>query len=181
MLAAQTLPNKFLWRATVMRPTRKANCLLIALLLSSLSFIQGCSGIRTYPNVGDKNLLILTETDSGSFFSKVRTAVDIFRVTSDCKTDYEGTVQLKDTPVEVSIPAGRLNYLVFVFASSGFLSSTSSTITYDALLRPQAGYNYTAKVSYIDDIYNVEMIETHPQKQEDKKIRLKSLQDCGTF
>ena len=163
-----------------MRPTRKASCLLIPILLT-FSFMQGCSGIKSYPNVGDKNLLILTETDSGSFFSRVRTAVDIYRVTSDCKTEYEGTIQLKDSPIEVSILADRLNYLVFVFASSGFLSSTSSSITYNALIRPQAGYNYTAKVSYIDDIYNVEMLETHPQKQESKKMRLKSLQDCGSF
>ena len=153
----------------------------IIVSLLAFSLLSGCSGIKTYPNTLANNFHVKTETDSGSMFSKVRTAVDIYRVNADCKTEYEGTVQLKDPSVEVGIPSGRLNYLVFVFASSGFLSSSSSTITYNALLKPRAGYNYDVKVSYIDDIYNVVIRETHPRKKRSREIELKDLNACETF
>ena len=71
------------------------------ILLLAYSFLAGCSGIKTYQNTLDKNLHIKTETYSGSMFSKVRAAVDIYRVDADCKTEYEGTVQLKNPSVVV--------------------------------------------------------------------------------
>ncbi len=153
----------------------------IILLLMVFSLLTNCSGIKTFPNTLYKNLNIKTETDSGSLFSKVRAAVDIYRVDSDCKTEYEGTVQLKNPSFEVGIPAGRLTYLVFVFSSSGFLSSSSSTITYNTLLKPRVGYNYDINVSYIDDIYNVVIWETHPSEKKGRKVELKELNACDSF
>lgn len=153
----------------------------IIVLLLAFSLLAGCSGIKTYPNILDTNLHIETETDSGSIFAKVRAAVDIYRVDADCKTDYEGTVQLKNPSVDVGIPSDRLSYLVFVFASSGFFSSSSGTITYDALLKPRAGYNYDVKARYIDNIYNVEIRETHPRKKKSREIELKGLNACDAF
>lgn len=153
---------------------------IIALILAP-SLLSGCSGIKTYPNALTKNLQIKIETDSGSMFSKVRTAVDIYRVDAECKTVYEGTVQLKNTSVEVGIPSDRLSYLVFVFANSGFLSNSSSMMSYDAMLKPHAGYNYDVKVTYMDDIYNVVMYETRPGKKKGREIELKGLNDCKAF
>jgi len=160
--------------------THMMNRHIIGLLLA-FSLLAGCSGIKTYQNTPDKNLHIKTETDSGSMFSKVRAAVDIYRVGPDCKTEYEGTVQLKKPSVDVGVPSGRLSYLVFVFASSGFLSNSSSTITYNTLLKPRVGYNYDIKVSYIDDIYNVVIWETHPSKKKSREIELKDLNACDSF
>jgi len=153
----------------------------IIVLLLALSLLAGCSGIKTYQNTIYKNLHIKTETDSGSMFSKVRAAVDIYRVDAECKTEYEGTVQLKNPSVDVGVPSSRLSYLVFVFARSGFLSSSSSTITYNTLLKPRVGYNYDIKVSYINDIYNVVIRETHPRNKKSREIELKSLNACDSY
>ena len=111
----------------------------------------------------------------------MRAAVNIYRVVPDCKTEYEGTVRLKKPSVDVGVPSGHLSYLVFVFASSGFLSSSSSTITYNTLLKPLDGYNYDIKVRYIDDIYNVVIWETHPSKKKSREIELKDLNKCDSF
>jgi hypothetical protein len=151
------------------------------IFLLAFSFLIGCSGIKTYQNSLYQNLHIKTETDSGSMFSKMRAAVDIYRVDADCKTKYEGTVQLKNPSVDVGVPSSRLSYLVFVFASSGFLSSSSSTITYNTLLKPRAGYNYDIKVSYIDNIYNVVIREVDPSKKKSREIELIDLNACNSF
>jgi hypothetical protein len=153
----------------------------LIILLWAYSVLAGCSGIKTYQSPQHKNLHIKTETDSGSIFSKVRAAVDIYRVDADCKTEYEGTIQLKTLYVNVGIPSSRLSYLVFVFSSSGLLSSSSSTITYNTLLKPRVDYNYDIKVSYINDIYNVAIRETDPRMKKSREIELKDLNDCGSF
>jgi hypothetical protein len=153
----------------------------VIVMLLVYGLLAGCSGIKTFQNTPDKNLHIKTETDSSSMFSKVRAAVDIYRVDANCKTEYKGTVQLKNLSVDVGIPSGRLSYLVFVFHSSGFLSGSSGTITYNTLLKPRIGYNYDIKVSYIDDIYNVVIRETDPLMKKSREIELKDLNDCGSF
>ena len=140
--------------------------------LLTVSLLAGCSGVKTYPNTLDKNLHVRKATDSGSLFSSVRTAVDIYRVSADCKTEYEGTVQLTKPSIDIGIPANRWSRLVFVFASSSLFSNTSGTITYDTLLKPQAGYIYEIKASYKDDIYNVSVQETHPGKPASRAIEV---------
>ena len=47
--------------------------------LVAVAVLPGCSGVRPYPNSLEKNVFIRTEADSGSIFSKVSAAVDIFR------------------------------------------------------------------------------------------------------
>jgi hypothetical protein len=154
-------------------------CFVILMLACGL--LAGCSGIKTYPNTPDKNLRVRTEADSGSFFSKVRAAVDIYRVDADCKTEYEGTVQLDAQSVEVGVPSGRVSYLVFVFARSGFFSRSSSSISYDTLLRPRAGQTYDVSVRYRDDIYNVVIREAGSSQGKGRVIGPKDLQDCRSF
>jgi hypothetical protein len=149
--------------------------------LLTVSLLAGCLGIKPYPNTLDKNLHIQTETNTGSFFSKVRAAVDIYRVDADCKTQHEGSVQLNEPSVDVGIPSHRLSYLVFVFSTSSFLAGSSSTITHDTLLKPRAGYNYDIKVSYIDNMYNVAIRETHPRTSASRDIELKDLSGCSAF
>ena len=153
----------------------------VIVLLLAYNLLAGCSGIKAYPNTPDKNLHIKTETDSGSIFSNIRAAIDIYRVDADCKTEYEGTVQLKTPSLDVGIPSNRLSYLVFVFARSEIFSGSSSTITYNTLLKPRIGYYYDITVSYIDDIYNVVIRETESRMNKSREIELKDLNDCGSF
>jgi hypothetical protein len=150
------------------------------ILMLAYGLLSGCAGIKTYPNTPDKNLRVRTETDSGSLFSNVHAAVDIYRVDADCTTEYEGTVQLDARSVAIGIPSGRVSYLVFVFARSGLLSR-SSTITYDTLLRPRAGQTYDVSVSYRDDIYNVVIREAGSQQGKGRVIGPRNLQDCRSY
>ncbi len=140
--------------------------------LLALGLLVGCSGIKTFPNTLDKNLHVQTETDSG-----VRTAVDIYRVNADCHTEYEGTVQLRESNVEIGIPAGRASYLVFVFANSSFFG-TSGKISYNTLLTPRSGRHYKIKVRYKDDIYNVTIQEMKRGKVSVREMERRELGAC---
>src|SRR5215475_10703834 len=91
-----------------------------------IGFLAGCSGIKTYPNSLDKNLLVHTSTDSASIFSRVRASLSISRVDEQCRIQYEGTVDLDKSSIPVGIPVDRWTYLVFDFASSGLLANSSS-------------------------------------------------------
>ena len=143
--------------------------------------LTGCSGMRPYPNTLAKNLYIKTEKESGSIFSKVRTAVEIYRVDERCQIKYEGTIRLDKPSVEVGIPSDRLSYLIFNFSCSSFLANSSSLISQDTLLKPRAGYHYDIEVSYIEDIYNVMIREKHPQKAAEREIELLDLAACGSL
>ena len=57
--------------------------------------------------------------------------------------------------MDAGIPEGQPLYLDFIFASKVFLSSDLSAVRYQTILTPRSGYEYTALVSYIKDIYNV--------------------------
>ena len=150
----------------------------LLVLLLGFGFFTGCSGIKTYPNNLDKNLYITTTTESGSFFSSVKAAVDIYRVKPDCSLEYQGTVKLYKTSVSVGIPPDRLSYLVFGFASSSFLASTSGSISYETLLMPRKAYHYMINASYIDDIYDVQIREIHPRKKSSRNIDTAGLSAC---
>jgi hypothetical protein len=132
-----------------------------------------------YQNTSDNNLYVRTDTDSGSLFSSVRAAVDIHRVTTDCTTDYEGTVQLNRPTIEIGVPPNRWSRLVFVFDSSSFWANRSGTITYDTLLKPRSGYHYQVVVTYKDGIYNVSVRETHPGSSVTREIDRRDLGACA--
>ena len=143
-----------------------------------LGLLTGCSGLKTYRSDLDKNLRITTETKSGSLFSSVEAALDIHRVKPDCSTEYVGTVQLDQPDIEVGIPQGQPSYLVFVFGSSSFLGATSGTISYDVLLKPHVGHQYHAEVSYLEDIYNVEIFSVSPGGRQLLEMETMNMSDC---
>ena len=149
-----------------------------AALLVAVGVLSGCSGVRPYPNSLEKNAVIRTEADSGSIFSKVSAAVDIFSVTADCRTEYLGTVDLKGPAVEVSIPPDQLSYLVFVFSNSSFFGSSRSTISHETLLEARPGHHYDISVSYIDDIYNVAINDQDPRNPDGRKIAVRDMSAC---
>jgi hypothetical protein len=159
--------------------TSKYKYIVGLLLLASL--MNGCAGIRPYPNSLDKNLHILTETESGSLFSKVRATVNIYQVDTNCKAEYKGTLKLNNPSVAVGIRPDSLTYLVFEFAGYSFLANSSSRISYDTMLKTRTGYNYKIKVSYIDDIYNVDIREVHLSKPASRDIERMDLSACSAF
>ena len=139
--------------------------------------VTGCSGLKTYNSDLEHNLQIKTATDSGSVFSSVQAAVDIHKVNPDCSTAYAGTVQLDDQSKDIGIPSGRSSYLVFVFEKSGFFSAETST-TFNTLIRPRAGYQYIADVSYQENIYNVIINELGPGSRTQREMETRGMQTC---
>lgn len=161
-----------------MRRIHRASSRRAAVLLVALGLLAACSGKFTYPNTLAKNLSIHTETDSGSPFSSVRAAVGIYGVDGQCRIEYQGTVDLDDPSIAVGIPSGRPSYLVFEFANNSFLGSSRRSITYETLLVPAAGHDYRLEVSYVDDIYNVEIRESRPGDSASRRIARRDLRTC---
>ncbi len=141
-------------------------------MLLSASLLAGCSGAKTYPDTLPKNLHVRTET------SKVRAELHIHRVDANCLTEYQGTVQLDRPSVEVGIPSGRQSLVAFTFSSSSFLSGSSSSVRYDTLLTPRAGYTYDVRVSYLDNIYSVTVREIDPRGSSSREIERRDLRTC---
>lgn len=110
--------------------------------------------------------------------SKVRAAVHIHQVDASCRTEYQGTLELNGPSAEAGIPADRWSYMVFVFASSSFLGGSSSSIHYETLLKPRAGYTYDVKVSYVDRMYGVAIREIGPRRSASREIERKSRKTC---
>ena len=132
----------------------------------ALAFLAGCasSGLMPYPNeMPGKNLRIRTATSATSTFSSVRAALAVHSVDAQCRTRYLGTVELDKPSVTVGIPDDRWSYLVFEFASAGFLGGTRGRISRGMLLKPQADHQYEIDVTYLDDMYNVVLREQHPR------------------
>lgn len=155
------------------RPVRLACALALALL-------AGCagSGLKPYPDeLPAKNLAIRTATSSGSAFSSVRAALGIHSVDAQCRTRYLGTVDLDRPAIALGIAPDRWSYLVFDFASSGFLGGTRGRISRGIMLRPQAGHRYEVEVSYRDDIYSVVLHERLP-RGELRELPLRDLASC---
>lgn len=155
---------------------RLAGASLLLLLTGGL--LASCSGIRPYPNNLDKNVQIRTATSSGSIFSTTRANVGIYRVDGQCRTEYEGTIDLDKPVVLVGLPWDRLSYLVFRFSSSSFLANTRSSISQETLLRTQPGHSYQIDVSYRNSIYNVVVREHHPRTRASREIDLQRLGAC---
>jgi hypothetical protein len=147
-------------------------------LILAASLLAGCS-LKPYHNTLEKNLHIRTETKSDWFFSTIRTALDVYRVDAGCKAEYEGTVELNSPSMLVGIPLERPSYLVFNFASSSLLANSRSTISYDTLLTPRAGFSYEVKVNYIDNIYAVMIRETQAQGRASREIARRQLSQCN--
>jgi len=150
-----------------------------ALALCGAGLLAGCGGAIRYPEVAEKNLHIRIETSSGSAFSSVKAVLGVHAVDARCELKYEGMVALDRPAVEVGIPAGRLSYLVFEFASSGFLGGTRGSITHETLLRPRPGQAYEVRVSYRDDIYNVVIRERGASGREIGRVGLAACRQQG--
>jgi hypothetical protein len=149
-----------------------------ALMLIVLGMLSACSGIKIYPNDMPKNLVINTVTDSGSFSSSVKPLLDIYDVSSDCKLKYLGTVKLDQPKMQIGIKPEHNSYLIFRFASTGFLSNSSSNISYETLIKPRRQYQYNANVRYKNNIYSVKIVEKRHSKSRGKELTTRHLEQC---
>jgi hypothetical protein len=134
---------------------QKTNYLFIAFLAACLILLNACSGLHAYKNTMEKNLLVKTKTDSGSFFTSVKARLDIYAVDDACRITYQGTINLGKKEIPVGIPNNSPIYLDFVFSNSSFLANTSGSTNFDVCLTPRSGYEYIAESNYLDGIYNV--------------------------
>ncbi len=155
---------------------------MIALITMLCCLLGGCSGLKTYRSDNQKNLYINTQTDARGWFSGVDASLDIYRIQGDCELDYQGTVELRNSRVEVGVPAGEPAFLAFRFESSAFLANSHSSMSYDVTLNPLVGYIYDVGVTYRDNIYNVEVQERAPGETESQAMVLSTRDtDCNDF
>jgi hypothetical protein len=148
-----------------------------AAIVLAAALLFGCSGIKTYPNTLEKNLLIRTSAESKAFLEKVRVAIDIYEVDEECRTEYKGTVKLGKA-TEVGIPPGRTSYLAFKFKRSNFLARSKSSITEETMLKPRAGHKYDVEVSYKDYIYNVVIKESVQSGSGWREVEIRDFSHC---
>ena len=151
----------------------------IAAGLLGACVLAGCSGLKTYPDISPRNLIVKTEATSGGVLSRTRVSVHIHEVDANCRTQYLGTVQLNEPTVEIGLPSDRLSFLEFSFYGSSFLGSSSGTISHDTLLRPRAGYTYDASARYTDGIYHVVIRESGRRGKPGREIARRSLAECN--
>ena len=131
-------------------------------VVSLLIVISGCSGLKTYPSTGDRNLIVRTKV-SGSITTKVEAFLHVYRLQAPCHLEYLGTVELNRDEIQVGILPRQSTYLKFSFETSTRFANTSSTVPYSVALTPQLDAQYTADVSYVDSIYSVVVRETGPR------------------
>lgn len=143
----------------------RALCLVVAL-------VHGCSGITPYRSTGEKNVQIRTSTEGA------RASVDVYRVDSSCRAQYEGTIALDSSRVDAGIPTDARRLLVFRFTSSSWLGSSKSTMSRETLFKPQPGRRYQIDLSYRNDIYNVAVREKDAGGRAARELDLKGLDTC---
>ncbi len=135
--------------------------------------VAGCSGIPTYPNTLPKNLHVTAKVDSGTVVD-----LDVHRLNARCEIAHEGRVSLDPGAVDVGLPVDETVYLDFVFASKSFLSSSVSVTRYSTLIKPRAGHDYRAQVTYTKGIYNVLIRETRKGSSTGREIDRVPLSAC---
>ena len=145
---------------------------------AALAALGGCSGLKPYPNdLPAKNLSIRTATSSGSAFSSVRAALDVYGVDASCRTQYLGTVELDAPSTTVAIAADRGSVLVFNFMSSSFLGGSRGRISREVFIKPRADQRYEIDVTYRDDLYDVVLRERLPRGAA-REVALLDLSAC---
>lgn len=121
--------------------------------------LAGCSGIKVYPNQFEKNVDVTATTKADSIFARVRASLDIYSVDAHCQPTYEGTVDLGQATTGVGLPVNRPSLLAVRFDSHNYLARSSGTTDDETFLTPRPGYRYRIEARYIDDIYDVKVLE----------------------
>ncbi len=123
-----------------------------AALLAAL--LAACGSTSPYRYEGENNLEVRPQ------LSKARASLHIHRLDAQCRTQYEGSLQL-DRPLELALPPGRPSLLIVGFDTSSFFGGARSTAR-QYMLTPRAGYRYRLEVRYKDGLYDVAAVELAP-------------------
>ena len=150
--------------------------LVAALLLAAA--LAGCAGTRAYVSSSENNLRFTTLAESGSWLSSVQASVHIHSVDENCRTDFQGTIRLEESPVTTGIPVGRPSFLVFSFDSSSFLTNSSSSINYRTMLTPRRDHDYDIAVEYVDSTYNATIREVNRRDKRWREVGYTPLDSC---
>ncbi len=145
-----------------------------AFLFTAL-LINGCSAIKPYKTELPQNLVVNSRVES------VEATLDIYRVGNQCETEYLGTIALDRDILKLGIATGQASYLVVGFAGSSFWGNSSSYTSYDITLLPRKAHRYEVAVSYIDDIYNVDLYEINQNTGQKRELTDIDLQNCRQF
>ena len=137
-----------------------------ALLLSA------CGGPLLYKADLPHNLTIKPTTES------VTTSLAIYRVDRDCKTTYQGSVDLDNKQVELGIATGKPAYLVVNFTSSSFWRASTGSISSATVLLPREGFRYLIDVNYVNGIYNVNYYEVERKTNKRRELEMVGLSNC---
>lgn len=146
--------------------------LYLALMLCTVILLQACASIKPYPSTHKKNLVIRTTADSN-----VHIMLDVYDVNDRCEARFLGTVELGNEKSRVGIPENKYSLLSFRFQSSSFWQSSSSSITFDTLLKPRKGYEYDVYARHVNGIYNVDMSEYYKGRKK-RQINSRDLHEC---
>ena len=144
----------------------------VRLALAAALALGGCSGLKTYPNDGRKNVHVATQTERG-----VRAALHVHEVNGECTTRYQGTLALDRPVLDLGVPAGRPSYLVVSFDTSSFMAGSRST-SVGTLLTPRSGYEYELAVRYKQDIYDMVLREIDRDKGVSRQLARRPLSGC---
>ena len=137
-----------------------------------LAAAAGCSGLKTYPTDAGGNLAVRTQVESG-----VRAALHVHQVDRQCRTEYQGTVQLDSPTLALALPAGQPRYLVVAFDTSSFLGPRRSTSS-ATFFTPRAGSRYELSVRYRDSVYDVALVEIDARGRERRTLPRHDLDAC---
>ena len=144
----------------------------VRLTLAAALALGACSGLKTYPNDGLKNVHVATQTERG-----VRAALHVHEVNGECTTRYQGTLALDRPVLDLGVPAGRPSYLVVSFDTSSFMAGSRST-SVGTLLTPRSGYEYELAVRYKQDIYDMVLREIDRDKGVSRQLARRPLSGC---
>jgi hypothetical protein len=142
------------------------------LALGLAALLTACAAGTRYADLPEKNFVIHTQV------SGARAVMGVHAVDAQCKLTYEGFVDLDQPVLRVGVPAGRLSYLVFEFATSSFWRSTRGSIKRETLLRARPGASYDIQVSYKDELYDVVIRETSARGGRAREVELAGLRAC---
>ncbi len=149
----------------------RLNPTALAFICTAL-LINGCSAIKLYKSELPQNLEVISRVES------VEATLDIYRVGNQCETENLGAVALDSDILKLGIATGQASYLVVGFAGSSFWGNSSSYTNYDITLLPRKAHRYEIAVSYIDEIYNVDLYEINQNTGKKRELTDKDLQNC---
>jgi hypothetical protein len=134
-----------------------------AIAALALAAAAGCAATKHYADLPEKNLRVRAS------LADSKALMGVHSLDAQCRTQYEGAVELERPLLDVGLPAGRASLLVFEFYGSSFFSGSHS-IKKEARIAPRAGYRYEALVTYKDSLYDVQLREIDPRSGASREL-----------